>query len=98
MFIAFTISSFFSLLDHPSSKGVYIFSELLLINILFISLTIYNLTENIIKYMSIFGIAYVVICYILDVATNGRMSNILYTNPNTLGQQYSICIYFLYLE
>ena len=44
--------------------------------------------------MSIFGIAYVVICYILDVATNGRMSNILYTNPNTLGQQYSICIYF----
>ncbi|HGA0509159.1 TPA: O-antigen ligase family protein [Bacillus pacificus] len=93
VFIAFTISSFFSLLDHPSSKGVYIFSELLLINILFISLTIYNLTENIIKYMSIFGIAYVVICYILDVATNGRMSNILYTNPNTLGAT----VFYLYI-
>ncbi|PER82241.1 O-antigen ligase family protein [Bacillus cereus] len=85
IFILFIFSSLLSLLDHPSSKGVYIFIELLLINILFIFLTIYNLAENIIKHISILGMLYVLICYILDVSTNGRMSNILYINPNTLG-------------
>lgn len=92
-FIVFTTSYLISLVDHPSSKGIYIFSELLLINILFISLTIYNLAENIIKYMSIIGIGYIIICFVLDVGTNGRMSYILYINPNTLGA----IVFYLYL-